>query len=218
MRHAISSRLARGVSSLPLRVLAAVAFLAWVVAVGAALRVLWAYENTPGPAAAAPASWPADSRLTRPQRPVLVLALHPQCPCSAATIAELARLLAHAAVRPEVYAVFVASADADDDWVESATWRAAAALPGVHVVRDTGVEARRFGARVSGQLLAYDASGRLQFTGGITGSRGHEGDNAGRTAIEAMLAGRPHARSAFVFGCFLFNGESGAAAQHTERS
>jgi hypothetical protein len=90
-------------------------------------------------------------------------------------------------------------------------WETAAAVPGVRVVRDDGAEAWRFGARVSGQVMVYDHAGRLQFSGGITGARGHEGDNAGRDAIEALLAGRPHAASAFVFGCLLFDGDGHAA-------
>ena len=195
------------------RPLGVCAALVWVAAVGAGLWTLWSYQNAPGTAAAAPAAWPAHSRLPRPgDRPVLVLALHPQCPCSAATLAELSRLLAHAATTPDVYAIFVSPDDAATSWVESSTWRAAAAIPGVRVIRDAGAEARRFGARVSGQVIAYDADGTLQFAGGMTASRGHEGDNAGRSALAAWLAGRPHAATAFVFGCYLFDGDGQAAA------
>jgi hypothetical protein len=189
------------------------ALVLWSAAVAVGLHTLWSYETTPGPVAAAPPTWPREARITAPrERPVVILALHPQCPCSAATVSELDRLLAHARTTPEVYAVFVAPPDAPDDWVQSRTWRAAAAITGLHVIRDDGSEARRFGARVSGQVLAYDTAGQLQFNGGITGSRGHEGDNAGRAAIEAMLADQPHASSAFVFGCLLFDGDGHAAA------
>jgi hypothetical protein len=95
--------------------------------------------------------------------------------------------------------------------VRSDLWHAAENIPGVRVVRDDGTEARRFGARVSGQVLAYSGGGRLAFNGGITGSRGHEGDNAGRSAVEAMLGGRPHAATAFAFGCLLFDGDGNAS-------
>jgi hypothetical protein len=142
---------------------------------------------------------------------VLVVALHPQCPCSRATVAELARLLAHAPEPPDVHVLFVAPADVEDAWVRAGLWQAVADLPGLHVVRDDGTEARRFGARVSGQVLVYDGAGQLRFNGGITGARGHEGDNAGRAGIEALLAGRPHAASTFVFGCLLFDGDGHAA-------
>lgn len=188
------------------------ALAAWVLAVGAGLATLWSYQNAPGPVAEAPGVWPESSRIPRPvDRPVLMVALHPQCPCSRATVSELARLLAHTSARPEVHLLFVAPPDIADAWVRSSLWSAASALPGAHVARDDGTEARRFGARVSGQVLVYDREGRLRFSGGMTASRGHEGDNAGRSAIDALLAGRPHPASTFVFGCLLFDGEGNAA-------
>jgi hypothetical protein len=184
----------------------------WTVGVGGGLHTLWSYENAAGPSADAPARWPETSRLPRPDgRPVLILALHPQCPCSRATVAELARLVAHTAAPFAIEALVVAPPGFEEALIHSKLWDEATVIPGVHVVRDTGAEARRFGARVSGQVLAYDGAGRLQFNGGITGSRGHEGDNAGRAAVEALLAGRPHSLSSFVFGCLLFDGDGNAA-------
>jgi hypothetical protein len=194
------------------RSLSIAAFVVWALAVAAGTVVLWSYQNRPGPAAAAPAAWPPSSSMPRPAgRPVLVMALHPQCPCSHATIAELERLIAQAAVRPAAHLLFVAPPEVDDTWVRSGLWETASRIPGVKLTRDDGREARRFGARVSGQVLVYDGAGVLQFSGGITSSRGHEGDNAGRDAITALLAGRPHAATAFVFGCLLFDGDGEAA-------
>ena len=184
------------------------ATLLWVAGVTTGLAILWSHENGPGPRAAAPAAFPAGSGLVRPHdRPVLIVALHPQCPCSRATVAELARLVARAAAPVDIHALIVAAPGLDERLVRSELWTAAAAIPGVRVRRDDGTEARRFGARVSGQVLAYDASGALRFSGGLTGSRGHEGDNAGRSAVEALLGGRPHAATSFVFGCLLFDGD-----------
>ena len=42
-------------------------------------------------------------------------------------------------------------------------------------------------AITSGQTLLYDTKGHLVFSGGITGGRGHEGDNTGRESIEKYL-------------------------------
>lgn len=184
--------------------LAASVLLVWVIGVGAGLATLWSYENAPGPAASAPAEWPAVTRLARTgERPVIVLALHPHCPCSRATVAELSRLVAQAPGRAEIHALFVAPPSVGEGWARTPLWEAAAAIPGVQVRRDDGTEARRFGAHVSGQLLAYDRAGHLAFSGGITGSRGHEGDNAGRSAVQALLSNRSHASSSLVFGCLL---------------
>ena len=198
------------------RLVTAVAVILWAVGVGGGLWTLWSYENAPGPSASAPPAWPAGTSLARPDgRPVILLALHPQCPCSRATVSELARLAAHVAEPPDVRALVVAPPGMDESLVRSDLWDAASAIPGVRVIHDDGREARRFGARVSGQVLAYDSRGRLVFNGGITGSRGHEGDNAGRSAIEAMLAGQPHAATAFVFGCLLFDGDGAASNWET---
>ena len=53
--------------------------------------------------------------------------------------------------------------------------------------------------------IPYDHRGMLQFSGGITSARGHAGDNAGRTALVALLnrLETSHPRTN-VFGCPLF--------------
>ena len=93
-----------------------------------------------------------------------------------------------------------------EGWEKSDLWNAAVALPDTTVVRDDdGREAERFGAVTSGQTLLYDAQGTLLFSGGITGARGHAGDNAGRASLVALLNRVPGAHSATdVFGCSLF--------------
>jgi len=40
-----------------------------------------------------------------------------------------------------------------------------------------------FGAETSGDVLLYDIHGAIAIQGGITGSRGHAGDNAGENTI-----------------------------------
>lgn len=158
----------------------------------------------PGQAAAAPPAWPAESRIERvADQPILVLFAHPQCPCTRATIGELARLMRRTQGLVQAHVLFVQPDEFTDAWTESDLWRRAAAIPGVHVLRDPGGrEAHRYGAATSGQVLLYDEAGRLRFSGGITGSRGHEGDNAGRQALESMLtAGSAAQPETFVFGC-----------------
>lgn len=179
----------------------------WVLAVSVGLSILWAYENGPGDAANAPERWPSASSLPAPhERPALVLLVHPQCPCSHATVAELARLMAHVQNRVEAHVLFLLPRGMSEGWAKSDLWQNAAAIPGVDVRLDEGgVEARRFGSATSGETLLYDAAGHLRFNGGITGSRGHEGDNAGRSALESLLTGGTSGTpSTLVFGCALF--------------
>jgi hypothetical protein len=73
-------------------------------------------------------------------------------------------------------------------WARSDLWRQAEAIPGVVPVLDPrGLEALRFGALTSGQTALYGPDGRLVFSGGITGARGHSGANAGRSAVVARV-------------------------------
>jgi len=183
----------------------------WVSLAAVGLAVLWQYDNAPGEAANAPSAWPADTHLRRATgSPTLVMLAHPQCTCTRASLGELEELLARTGVHPRTYVVFLKPASFGEGWEQTDLWRTAKRLPNVTVVRDDdGVEARSFGAATSGQTLLYDGSGALQFSGGITGSRAHQGDNAGRQSLLALLKGGRTARSGTnVFGCPLFTSGS----------
>jgi hypothetical protein len=178
----------------------------WLMAVGVGLARLWDYSLSPGAPGDAPLRWPASSRIERvPGQFTVVVAAHPQCPCSRATIGELSQLMTWKRGRVTALVLFVRPVGFTDDWVESDLWRSAAAIPGVTPIRDDeGVEARRFGAVTSGQTMVYDAEGRLVFSGGVTGARGHYGDNRGLAAALAALNGEePGPRESPVFGCAL---------------
>lgn len=184
---------------------------AWVLIIGVGLGLLWDYENAPGPIAAPPSHWPPESHIhLATDRATLIMLAHPHCPCSRASVGELARLMAQTQDRVTAYVLFLKPAGSSDDWQKTDLWQSAASIPGVNVVvDDDGVEARCFHAMTSGQTVLYDAAGRLLFSGGITGSRGHSGDNAGRSAIVAILNNRESERAeTFVFGCPLFSTDS----------
>lgn len=191
-------------------ILPAMTFL-WLLAVCVGLWVLWGYENTPGTASKPPRIWPGGSRVRRePGLPTLVILAHPHCPCTRASIGELASLMAHTQGRLTASVLFIRPAGFSGDWEKTDLWRTAAAIPGVAAVVDEGgAESGRFGAATSGQTLLYDADGRLLFHGGITGSRGHSGDNAGRSAVVSLVnGGETEREETFVFGCSLFDEDS----------
>jgi hypothetical protein len=192
----------------------------WVLVIGVGLTLLWSYENAPGPVIAPPSLWPADSRVQlSPDRPTLIMLAHPHCPCTRASIGELARLMTQAQDRVTAYVLFLKPAGASDDWEKTDLWQSAASIPGVNVVVDDGAEAQRFQAVTSGQTILYDAEGRLLFSGGITGSRGHSGDNAGRDAIVSMLhTGKAERSETFAFGCPLFGANSECRETLDERT
>jgi len=107
-------------------------------------------------------------------------------------------------------------ADVPEAAIRTDLFQSAAAIPGVTVEIDRGDnEARRFAAASSGQTLLYDPQGDLVFSGGITASRGHWGDNDGEEAILALIAKeRANLCQTPVYGCELF---TQSATQSCER-
>jgi hypothetical protein len=176
----------------------------WVSAVAFGAHVLLKYETTPGSVGTTSSRWPSGSVLTRPvDKRMLVMFAHPHCPCTRASIAELAEVMAHAVDRATVFVLFVKPAGAGIDWDDTDLRRTAAAIPGVTVLTDeNGLEAARFGAETSGHTVVFETNGDLLFSGGITGSRGHVGSNAGEGAVLAALRQeKMTSAQAPVYGC-----------------
>ncbi len=183
----------------------------WLALVSYGVGFMWHYQGTPGLQGHPPSQWPEDSRIKSiPRLPTLVLAIHPHCPCSRATIGELAILMTHVQGLVNANVLFVKPQGFSEDWEKTDLWRSAASIPGVKVTTDeSGVEARRFHSETSGEVVLYDADGQLLFSGGITAARGHSGDNAGRRAIVSLLtSNNSESKQTPVFGCPLFQKDS----------
>jgi hypothetical protein len=178
---------------------------AWLAAIGLGLGGVEAYAARPGPRGPTPEVLPPELRVPVPgaSRPLLLMALHPHCGCSRATLAELERVLAAAGPRLDATLLLFQPEGEPEDWSRSSLSRAAEAIPGVRVRPDReGRAARSLGALTSGHAVLYDARGELLFSGGITLARGHEGDNPGREALLAHLRGESsRLRETPVFGC-----------------
>lgn len=189
----------------------------WLLAITAGFGLLLRYASTPAPQdGAPPRRWPAATLLTRSSaRPQLLLFAHPHCPCTRASVAELARLMGRFHGRLDARVLVVQPPGVGDEWADSALRERAGTIPGVRVSIDRdGVEARRFGAVASGTVLLYDRSGRLLFHGGITAARGHEGQSFGQQRIAALLTtGSADSDRAPVFGCVLFDVETQSRRQ-----
>jgi hypothetical protein len=152
----------------------------------------------------APSQWPAETGIVFAEgKSNLVLFAHPQCPCSRATMEELAVILTQSGGRMKAHVLFHEPPDAPPEWTRTDLWRTAAAMPGVEVRADRdGAIARRFGAEASGQVVLFSAAGEQLFAGGITGARGHQGDNAGRQAVLAVVEkGQSRKAETPVYGC-----------------
>lgn len=190
------------------RVMVVVVVAVWGVAAGAGLVGLAAYQSRAGVAGAIVDGWPAGSGLKRGEgRATVVVVLHPKCPCSRATVAELERVLAQAGgARPKVVVLAVLPDGTGEAFAQTGLIERVRAIPGVEVRLDArGLEAKRFGATTSGHVACFGSDGRLLFSGGITPGRGHEGESAGAEAVMACLRGEPGGgvKSTPVFGCEL---------------
>jgi len=169
----------------------------WCLLVAFGIREIYGYSTTTGARAEAPSQWPAESSLVRStSKPTIIMFVHPDCPCTRASLTELATIVDAASVKPAIEIVFSEP---------GSSWAVAARIPGAALTLDRdGSETARFGAATSGHVVVYDAAGTLQFAGGITGSRGHAGDNVGRRMVaQAVESPHPIAAEHEVFGCAL---------------
>jgi hypothetical protein len=179
---------------------------AWAVAVIGATLFTWRYKSTPAATAAAPSRWPVTSALPRRAgHPLLVMLAHPRCSCTRASLSELRDLLDEVGSSVDTDVVFVRPEGTAEDWIESDLWNTAHGMSGVKVFADPGGrETDRFGALASGTVLLYSGAGDLLFSGGITGARGHVGDNLGRRRVVALIKeGKADKATSPVFGCEL---------------
>jgi hypothetical protein len=189
----------------------------WLAAVGFGMRHLLEYSYTPGIQLQSGRTWPATTTLSHSQvKATLVLAVHPHCPCTRATLNELAVIVARCSGKIRTEILLYRPSGFNPGWSDTDLRQTAVQIPGVVVIDDRdGVEAQRFGAATSGETLLYDKAGRLLFKGGITASRGHSGDNLGRdTVIDFVTSGVPGFSSTPVFGCSLRS----TAAARAERN
>lgn len=176
----------------------------WAVGLAAALAYLGDYAASEGDAGEPPRQWLDEAPwLQAESGGTLVMFAHPRCPCTRASLRELAIILAARPSFGRVYIAFQRPEDADAGWSDSMIVRQAAALSGVEVVWDVGgVAAASFGAKTSGHVLVYDEHGELSFSGGVTGLRGHDGWNLGRASVAALGDGSaPIVDRTAVFGC-----------------
>jgi hypothetical protein len=188
---------------------------AWVSAVMFGMATLWRFKNSPGPTGSTLARWPAGLTVAHdPQRPTLMMFAHPHCPCTRASIAELARMSARLGERVRTYVAFIKPQGTGANWFDTDLWQSAKLIPGVEVIRDDdGALAARFDAQTSGKVVLYGPDGTLWFSGGLTSARGHEGASPGQTRIlELVNHGSSELATAPVFGCHLQDPTSGGGS------
>lgn len=162
------------------------------------------YATTSGDPGSQRGCWPDESHIARNfSTPTLLMFLHPHCPCSAASLDELAQVVTRCPEGVAIYVLFCRPERCPPEWEKTAIWEQAKKIPRVSVRLDlSGAEARRFGVNTSGHVLLFDTSGRLRFSGGITRARGHRGENAGQDAVVSWITEKSSGLSETpVFGC-----------------
>lgn len=188
------------------------------------LGALWLYATSPGTSGEITQRWPsASSQHWDESRPTLLVFAHPKCPCTRATIDELAWIMTRCNDRVTCRIYFMQPENESEEWAKTATWKAASAIRGVEVHLDPeNLEASAFGAETSGHAMLFGTAGELMFQGGITPSRGHRGDNIGCNQIVALVRDGNISQAVVthdesregipvtdVFGCPLSNEPSG---------
>jgi len=178
-------------------------FVLWLGMITGGYSWLLRYSFVPGGTISAPRALPSSLGWSLPLlRPQLVLALHPRCPCSRATVNELVKIRSRVRDASDVTVLMFKPANEPDSWMESAMLDDCVRI-GCQIRPDPdGRLATSLGNLTSGGVVLYDVNGELRYQGGITGSRGHEGDNSGETAVIEILQGRRYSHPSMpVFGC-----------------
>jgi len=178
----------------------------WAVLTAAGFTALAFYSATPGEAVSSPA-W---DRLNLPfplpaDKHLLVMAIHPKCPCTRASVGELARLIRYAEGKLACQLLIYQPPQAETSWQQTGLLETASNLPQTNLLFDTaGNWAKQLGMATSGSVVVYAPSGEPVFTGGITAARNHHGDNLGSDTILSILAGsNPTTQTTAVYGCRL---------------
>ncbi|PQO45433.1 hypothetical protein [Blastopirellula marina] len=188
--------------------LSTAAFVLWVIAVVGVLGSMIAYGGMAGAQLPAPKFWPNDTTIARSlDKPTLLVFLHPECPCSRATLDNLEPVIRDRDIAVVVICLGQLDLDSCEDLDHlggcHSQLRRWSQYSNVNLVSDpVGQESDRFGAATSGYCLLFDGKGQLLYRGGVTSSRGHRGANAGVASLTTILDRSGPATDTYpVYGC-----------------
>lgn len=189
--------------------------LLWVAGVAFGMTSMLRFEKTPGATSDAPPAWPTGvPQSGEAGLPTLVVALHPRCSCSRASLHQLEEAAQGFGSSYNALLLIYEPKDAQAEgngggWQNDVLYREAQRALHAQVVSDVdGALAAKFGAQTSGEAMLYSASDqsgerRLLYAGGVTGGRGMDGANNGINALTRAFNQRRFAAGQPVFGCAL---------------
>ncbi|HEY9683527.1 MAG TPA: hypothetical protein V6C89_19905 [Drouetiella sp.] len=184
------------------------ALMGWLGLLAIGTTISATYENEPGDRGFPP-SQVLPTAAEMPQNSKggyqLIMFVHPKCPCTRASMSELRKLMQN---NPDLKATiyFYRPSNEEAGWEKSDIWKTAESIKNATLRVDIdGKKASAYRIVTSGEILLYDANQHLVFSGGITGARGHVGDNISEDMLEdaLMSLSKPDQapRIAPVFGC-----------------
>lgn len=181
----------------------------WSALVIAGFLYLYDYMNKPGEPGSPPELLPKSVQAYQIDLPTLYFFAHPKCPCTRAGLAELSKLMSKIQGKANVNVIFTHPIGKSIEWVKSDLWEKANEISGVNIYIDSQNKfISIFKPKTSGQTYLYSNIDNrpLIYSGGITSSRGHEGDNTGSDSIANWIYKKKKFKSKFsVFGCSLFH-------------
>jgi hypothetical protein len=163
---------------------------AWGSAVAWQFHSAMSYEATPGERSVKSVKAEAG------QKSRVVVVVHPECPCTKATLAQLREIVARQGASLDAT---VLVANEGEQAGSSENERIARSIPGVQV-RLVGAGApETLGAKTSGEAFYFDQSGKLVYHGGLTEGRGVERPSPGAYCL--INSKGLSKKDGEVFGC-----------------
>ena len=124
----------------------------------------------------------------------LIVAIHPKCPCTRNTLAEIERIQARFVEKCELtFLVTLPGGKPEEEieqWRNSGTVQLATSMPNAAVwFEDANELTTRLGLNSSGAVVVLDELGQIRFAGGITAGRSCAMENPGSQAVVRILRG-----------------------------
>ena len=205
MNYCLSNKLRSSVNGAPWVLYGGI--VTWLAMVCVGMFGLTAYANYSEPAPHVTKEWLETSSIERSRNQGQLIAfIHPRCSCSRATVRQLMQLTSQATGSFDVSFQFFCPSSQPRSWVKTPLWEMASTLPNAQCEIDwDGTEAQLHGVNTSGHVLFFDEQGTCQFNGGVTISRGHDGESVALKTLSLIVNQRHTSFVEYpVFGCALF--------------
>lgn len=179
------------------RLWATIGIAVWLATLSVAINGFMRWDTTPGILAGEPA---VSAPVRTDGQWQIVLVAHTECPCTRATFVNLDKLLSRYRGRLVCKVVFCGPGVGSSSTSQNVL--IAKRLPNTELEFMSEAEVlSQYRSTTSGQAFLYSPQGELKFRGGLTISRGHEGDSTATNALGEWIEGRKGCDAFPVYGC-----------------